>query len=313
MEYVIKTYQEGYLDDHARIEANERNRWEVIVRPEKEQIKTELAQRYSQSDFDPETSLSAFRGDKMIGFITSSIYEEDGITKGDLRIPFVAEGYENMRDPLLNRAVEVLKSKGATSIRTMVSEYWGETISVAKRNGFKFDKNVVIQSQKRYDEIDDKKLVELSDVQTFNYQKHADPVTKLLMKQYNASEEEARRVVDRFKDWVIGTTKNPSGVPQRLVAHGLIIDNEEVVGRHLGFQQDLSGEKTTDLSIYAKNNDKAILGQLLTAGIKESKNSGMEVLHIGLLEPTEELKEFYSSYGLVFRTAAAYYTKEEGK
>ena len=50
------------------------------------------------------------------------------------------------------------------------------------------------------------------------------------MKQYNVSEEEARQVVDRFIDWEIGVTKNLSGVPQRLVTHGLIIDNEEVVG-----------------------------------------------------------------------------------
>ncbi|MHA2166495.1 MAG: hypothetical protein ACXAAT_11585 [Candidatus Hodarchaeales archaeon] len=277
MEYVIHTYREEYLDDHVRIETNERKRWDIIVRPDKEQVKTELTQRYSQLDFDPETSLSAFKGDEMIGFITSSIYEEDSVTKG-----------------------------------TMVSEYWGETVSVAKRNRFKFDKDFVIQSQKRYDEIDEKKLVESKDVESFNYQKHGDAVAKLLKKQYNVSEEEAKRVVDRFKDWEIGTKKNYSGVPQRLVTHGLIIDNEEVVGRHLGFQQDLSGKKTTDLSIYARNNDKEILGQLLTAGIKESKNSGMEVLHIGLLEPTEELKEFYSSYGLVFRTAAAYYTKELG-
>ena len=101
------------------------------------------------------------------------------VTKGDLRIPFVSEGYEDVRDPLLNRAIEVLKSKGTTSIRVMVSEYWGETVSVAKRNGFKFDKNVVIQSQKRFDEIDEKKLVEPKDVQNFDYQKHADAVIKL--------------------------------------------------------------------------------------------------------------------------------------
>jgi hypothetical protein len=155
-------------------------------------------------------------------------------------------------------------------------------------------------------------LVEPKDVQNFDYHTHADVLTKLLMRQYNVSEEEARQVVDRFKDWKIGATKNPLGVPQRLVSHGLIVDNVEVIGRHLGFQQDLSGEKTTDLSIYAKDNNKEILGQLLTAGIKESKKLGMEILHIGLREPMEEIKEFYSSYGLVFRTAAAYYTKEVG-
>ncbi|MFX0151448.1 MAG: hypothetical protein ACFFAJ_11750, partial [Candidatus Hodarchaeota archaeon] len=258
------------------------------------------------------TQLNAFQGDIIVGFITSSLYEEDGVTKGDLRIPFVAEGYEDARDPLLNQAIEVLKSKGATSIRVMVSEYWGESVSVAKRNGFKFDKNIVIQSQKRFDEIDERKLVEPKDVQNFDYQKQAEAVTKLLMKQYNVTEEEAQLAVNRFKDWEIGATKNLLGVPQRLVSHGLFIDDEEVVGRHLGFQQDLSGEKTIDLSIYAKDNNKEILGQLLTAAIKESKKIGMEVLHIGLREPTEEIKEFYSSYGLVFRTAAAYYTKEVG-
>jgi hypothetical protein len=98
-------------------------------------------------------------------------------------------------------------------------------------------------------------LVEPKDVQNFDYQKHADVITKLLMKQYNTSEEEARPIVDRYKDWEIGGTNNPSGSQQRLVAHGLILDNEEVVGRFLGFQQEQSGEKTTDLSMYAKDNN----------------------------------------------------------
>jgi predicted AAA+ superfamily ATPase len=144
MKYDIKSYREKYLDDHARIEANERNRWETIERPDKEQIKTNLARRHSQPDFDPETQLYAFEEDRIVGFITSSIYEEDGVIKGDLRMPFVAKGYEDARDPLLERVIEVLKTKGATSIRAMVSEYWGETVSVAKRNGFKFDKDTVI-------------------------------------------------------------------------------------------------------------------------------------------------------------------------
>ncbi|UCG04366.1 MAG: hypothetical protein JSW11_10335 [Candidatus Heimdallarchaeota archaeon] len=310
MKYNIKTYQKEYLDDHARIEADERNRWGIIERPDKEQIKTNLVRRHSQQDFDPETQLYAFEEDRIVGVITSSIYEEDGVIKGDLRIPFVAEGYEDARDPLLERVIQVLKTKEVTWIRTMVSEYWGETVSVAKRNGFEFDKDVVIQSQKRFDAIDVKKLVEPKDVQNFDYQKHADAITKMLMKQYNTSEEETRTIVDRYKDWEIGETKNPSGSPQKLIAHGLILDKEEVVGRLLGFQQEQSGEKTTDLSMYAKDNDKEILSQLLAAGIRESKKQGMEVLHVGLRDPTEEIKGFYSSYGLIFKTAAAYYTKK---
>ncbi|MHA2232021.1 MAG: hypothetical protein ACXAB4_06000 [Candidatus Hodarchaeales archaeon] len=311
MKYEFRAYREEYLDAHVRIEADERNRWGIIQLPDKKQLKANLVRWHSQPDFDPETLIYAFEGEKIAGFITSSIFEEEGVIKGDLRMPFVAEGYEDARDPLLERAIEVLKAKGATSIRAEVSEYWGETISVAKRNGFKFDKDTVIQSQKHFDEIDEMKLVEPRDVQNFDYQKHADALIQFLMKQFNISEEQAHPIVDRYKDWEIGEMKNPSGTPQRLVAHGLIISNGEVVGRHLGFQQAQSGEKTTDLTIYAKDNNKEILGQLLTAGIRESKKLGMEVLHIGLQDPTEELKDFYSSYGLLFRTAAAYYAKKE--
>jgi hypothetical protein len=187
MKYDIKSYREEYLDDHARIEADERNRWNIIERPDKGQIKTNFTRKQSQPDFDPETQLYAFDDGRIIGFITSSIYEEDGVIKGDLRMPFVVEGYENARDLLLARVIEVLRTKGAISIRTLVSEYWGQTVSVAKRNGVKFDKDFVIQSQKRFDEIDEKKLVEPKDAQNFEYQNHAEALTKLLMRQFNVS------------------------------------------------------------------------------------------------------------------------------
>ena len=84
---------------------------------------------------------------------------------------------------------------------------------------------------------------------------------------------------------------------------------QEVVGRTIGFQQEQSGEKTTDLVLYAKDLNPELLSQLLTAGIRESQKLGMEILHIGLREPSEDIRKFYESYGLKFRTAAAYYTK----
>jgi hypothetical protein len=267
--------------------------------------------RCSLPDFDPDMQLYAFQEDKMIGVVTSSLYEEDRLTKANLVIPFVVEGYEDARDLLLNQMITALKSKGATSIRVMVSEYWGETTAVAERNGFIFDRDIVIQAQKRFDEIDESNLVEAKDVQPFAYQKHADAVTRFLMTHYKVTEEDARLVVDRVKDWETGATKNRSGVPQRLVSYGIVIKSNEVVGRQIGFQQDLTGEKTVDLTINARDDREKILHQLLSAGIKESIKSGMEILHIGLREPSEELRAFFSSYGLEFRSAAAYYIKDD--
>ena len=61
MKYEIVNYREEFLDAHARIEADERNRWGIIVRPDKEQLKANLAKMCSQPDFDPETQLYAFK------------------------------------------------------------------------------------------------------------------------------------------------------------------------------------------------------------------------------------------------------------
>ena len=182
-------------------------------------------------------------------------------------------------------------------------------MSVAAKNNFKFDRDIVIQSQKRFDEIPEELLGETPDVQKFEYQKHGDALTKLLMRQYNTSAEKARSVVDRYKEWPIGEKRSYIGTSQRLITHSLILSKEEIVGRLIGTQQKQSGEKTVDLTLYAQDNNQEILSQLLAVGIRESQKLGMEVLHIGFRNPVEEIKQFYSSYGLEFRTAAAYYTR----
>ena len=107
--YIIRAYREEYFDDHVKVEADEKSRWDIIVRPNKDQIKTNLMRIISQPDFDPENFLYAFEEDRIVGVVTSSIYEEGGVIKGDLKIPFVAEGYEDARDIALETFIKAFE------------------------------------------------------------------------------------------------------------------------------------------------------------------------------------------------------------
>ncbi|MFX0060947.1 MAG: hypothetical protein ACFFC7_02030 [Candidatus Hermodarchaeota archaeon] len=302
MKYEIKSYKEEFLEDQERIGTEETAKWRFAGQATKEQLK----EIYSQPDFDPETRLYAFLEGKMVGFVTSSIKEEEKVKIGDMRVPFVAEGHEDARGALLEQAVEVLKDKGATKIQTPVSPFWGETIQFIEKYKFKHQTDTGYVCQKRLDEIDLK--IEPVDVQAFDYQAHADIVAKLVAKQFEASDEEAKQVVDRYKDWKIGEAKSPFRFPQKLIFHLLVIENKEVIGRALGFQSENLGEKVVQFyAIYAKENNVKIIGQLLAAGIKESKKLEMEEL---LLLAGAEEKKLYTSHGLEFTTIVSMYEKE---
>ena len=73
MTYKIKPYQESFLDDHVKIGTEVLKNWDNIGQSPKES----LLQQYSQPDFDPNTKLYAFFGDKMVGFVTSKILRNE--------------------------------------------------------------------------------------------------------------------------------------------------------------------------------------------------------------------------------------------
>ncbi len=307
MKYEIKSYKEEFLEDQVKIGNEETKKWRFSGQTSVEQLKVV----YSQPNFDPETRLYAFQDEKMVGFVTSSIVEEEGKKIGDARIPFVLEGHEEARSALLERAIEVLKSKGAKTLRTPVSKYWGHTIQFAEKFGFKFQSDITLRCRKELGEFDKTKLVDPVDVQLFDYNKHASSVVKLVMKIFNATEEQAQAVVDRYQDWKIGEEKSPFGFPQKLILHLLVIENNEVIGRWLGFtdQREEGEEKTVNIFAgYIKDNDSMVGSQLLAAAIRESKKVKMDALLINIGTPEE--KKIYTPYGLEFDIVTSWYTKE---
>ncbi|MFX0063880.1 MAG: GNAT family N-acetyltransferase [Candidatus Hermodarchaeota archaeon] len=307
MKYEIKSYQEEFLDDQVRIGSAIFNKWPFGGQTPKEQLK----QQYSQPDFDPETRLYAFHEGKMVGFITTSVFEEEGVKKALFEFPFVEEGHEEAEKVLIDHAIKVLKGKEALILRTRAGEYWGKRKQMAEEYGFTHTSDLLQASKKRLDEIDSSKLLNPVDVKAYDPKIDADKLLQLVMKQYNVPEENAKPVVERYEDWKLGNVKSPFGFPQKLVSHVIIVKDEEIVGRALGIQSEQFGQNTAQLAaLYVKDNNENVRGQLLAAVIRDSKEMGCEELIIHTGPWIGEKAESYTPYGFEFLSKVAYYEKE---
>lgn len=133
-DYIIKSYEPGFEKQHKKIALIESQEWAWPF--------LSFTDIYSQPDFDPETALSCFKDDKMVGFVLVKIMEEGpGILKNEgmgvyLDIPRVLPGYKGVADLLMGKIIEVLKSKGAKFIRTRVSTMRKNSIPLAEKWGF---------------------------------------------------------------------------------------------------------------------------------------------------------------------------------
>ncbi len=307
MKYEIKSYREEFLDDQVRIGSAIFNKWLFGGQTPKEQLK----QQYAKPDFDPETRLYAFHEGKMVGFITTSVFEEEGVKKALFEFPFVEEDHEEAEKVLIDHAIKVLMGKEALILRTRAGEYWGKRKQMAEEYGFTHASDLLRASQKRLDEIDSSKLLNPVDVKPYDPKTDADKLVKLVMKQYNAPEENAKPVVERYEDWKIGEVKSPFGFPQKLVSHVIIVEGEEIAGRALGIQSEQYGQNTVQLAaLYVKDNNENIRGQLLAAVIRDSKKMGFEELIIHTGPWIGEKDESYTPHGFEFSSKVAYYEKE---
>ena len=138
--YTIKYYQKGFEEDQERIGLIVSK---SFIAPY-QTLARYLKQDYSREGFDPETRLYAFKGEEMVGFITSKIVqdEKNGIKKANLTPPKVLPEHDEVVSELLfKKAVEVLKSKGVKKIIAQFGVRQSKNEDKAIEWGFKFVAN----------------------------------------------------------------------------------------------------------------------------------------------------------------------------
>ncbi|NHJ47919.1 MAG: hypothetical protein FK733_09035 [Asgard group archaeon] len=133
--YKLKHYQAGYEVDQERVGKEVAMLYGLPHQTAAEQLK----EIYSRDDFDPETRLYAFKGDEMVGFITTKVMPEDesGIVKATLTPPSVLKGHNEVSELLFNKAIEVLKSKGVKNVTSNFGVYYSFSGDTAKKWGYK--------------------------------------------------------------------------------------------------------------------------------------------------------------------------------
>lgn len=133
-EYVIKSYEPGFEEHHKKIGLEVAKNWAWPFES--------FTDIYSQPNFDPETVLSCFKGDEMVGFVSVRLTGEGpGIHINEgmgayIDIPRVLSGHEGVDDLLMERIIAVLKAKGVKIIRTRVSTMRKGSVELAERWDF---------------------------------------------------------------------------------------------------------------------------------------------------------------------------------
>jgi len=128
-------YDESKLDAQIELVQEVIKDWDwVIWYPNKESLK----ESYSREGFSPETRHYAYDGEKLVGFLSSTIERKiDDVSFGSIHIPFIRKGYEHVEEELVKKAITTLQTKGAEAIRSFAMPGWGNTIQILEKHGFK--------------------------------------------------------------------------------------------------------------------------------------------------------------------------------
>jgi hypothetical protein len=193
----FKTYDESLLDDQIELVKDVIKDWNwVIWYPNKKS----LQESYSRAGFSPDTRHYIFDGDKLVGFLSSTIEKEiEGVLYGSIHIPFIRKGYEHIETKLIEKALDVLKTKGAKAIRSFAMPGWGKTIKILEKHGFKEKKLLSYATMFSVNKLasdDYKKPVYIEEL---DLPRDKQKLIRLIVEQSNQS----REVIENYLDELI--------------------------------------------------------------------------------------------------------------
>ena len=130
----FEIYNESRLDDHIELVQEVLKDWEwKSWYPTKEQLK----EVYSREGFTADTRHYLYDGDLLVGFLSTAMEGiEEGIQFGSIHRLFVRKGYVEHEDKIMEKALTLLKNRGAKAIRTSVKPGMGNYTEVLERWGF---------------------------------------------------------------------------------------------------------------------------------------------------------------------------------
>ena len=267
-DYVLKTYDKGYENIQAKVGSKVANNWINAHQTSADRLK----EVYSQPEFDPETRHYCFKGDKMVGFLTSKVLEEkEGEPKkASLVFPSVLHGHEEATDMLIVKALSTLKNKGVEEVETYASALCGNQVELANKYGFTYVKdteNIVFTL--KVENIDDK--VSKGIIRKFDKEKDLEKWLKLVEK-YDAYDEDQ---LERIKKEIVEDLGS-----EFTLSHFVIEEDGEIVGTSLVYRNPIKPTAANLAHTYFK--DPKYLEQLVAKAARVAKKEGIEYFLIWL-------------------------------
>ncbi|MGD2248314.1 MAG: GNAT family N-acetyltransferase [Candidatus Methanofastidiosia archaeon] len=297
MTYIIKSYQEKFLQEQEQVGKEATKNWSSFNQTPAEQLK----QAYSQPDFDPETRHYCFKDGKLVGFLTSKISESNKVKKADLEFPLVLPGYEEAEPLLYEKAINTLKDKGVTVVRSRASELWGKTVKMAKQWGYIPTEELGVVYSADIGTVKIMGMPELESIEDYNHQKDFKQMVDIFVKEFNMTPEQAHANFEALEN-----------AGDQVVCHIVIRKGGEIIGRALVLQDENDPHQAYTGAIYVTNESQRKL--LLTKILTICKKKSIETLHIpiygDLLSKKDQLADLFESLGFSHTGTISYYEKE---
>ena len=287
--YVIKQYQEEFIEDQFKVGSEVVKDWKYFGQTPVEQLK----QAYTREDFDPETRLYCFKDEKLVGFLTAAVTETEEERFGFLRLPFVLPEHKDAEELLFNEITEVFKKKDIKKIRADASNHWGNTLELVKKWNFekKVDSFYIYLADVKDLSIEKDDKIE---VLPFDYEKDVEPMVEIFMKKYGYTEEAAKQNFE--------TIKNFDGV----IAHLIVRKDDKIVGRALAY---LTDDPKLAINGYIFGEEE-VKKTLLAEIVEKSKEKEVEKLQMFFNHQTKNIIPTYEKYGFKLDGKGTTFEKE---
>ncbi|NPD89771.1 MAG: hypothetical protein HGN29_13750 [Asgard group archaeon] len=280
-DYVIKNYHPDYIELQAEVGKEIVKDWKHLTQTPVEQLK----QLYSQSEFDPSTRLYSFKGDLLVGFLTAKTMKLEEEEIGFLRFPFVLEEHKQAEDLLMEKLMEVFKTKGIKRIQGVAGNIWGDSLEIAKRWDFK---EVVDRAIAYTLDIDSYELIEDEiNVVFFDFEKDIEQIVKIYSQVYNSSPE-------RTKEFYENLTNS-----DQLLFLPVIKEEGKIVAISKVFK-DTAPELIIQGHSFVK--DSKYYRSLQNKIIEECKTEGIKTIQMFFREPLFQYISEYEKIGFKFES-----------
>jgi hypothetical protein len=279
--YEIKTYKEEFLKAQEEVGKEATKEWVGFGQTPAAQLK----QIYSRVGFDPETKFYAFKNDKLVGFLTSTIISDskDGVKTARLEFPITLPDHTDSADLLFNTAVETLQKKGVKKLLTRVGDVYKGTIAQAKKWGYKYSQDLYLLMIANLNDLSPDPEDDL-EVLEFEAERDLEQMIQIFVEKLEQTEEYSRANFDRI-------IKDKENFP----IHLIIREKDQIVGRLLAYKNP-NDSKVFNLGSMYMEDDK-FFDPLILKAIQMMKSLGAEKTNIFLFGPTIAMEELYRSIG----------------